>query len=764
MSRAAHSRNLRHTVSGRFQEIIQGGTGMINVLSYILFAFCLITLFFGLSVILRSSRHECENKLFFLLTLCSSFWSFCWSMLLAQTEAQPAYIWRSVGMASVFGYMVLATTLLLRLANMRGAFAAWIFGFSFVGFILLPFNINRSYISFKHVWFGMSYQFEPNFWFFAYNIYTAIVFINIAIIVIYMFHKHTRTYQKVLARKIVLSELGLFFGVLLDTFCPMFGLGAFPGSSLGQALCVMMLFPVMLFTNRSHINISNLAQYIYTASEAPILIIDNCGVPRIANDSAYTFFDLDYDRLAHMHILDIFDIKPTLLPTDTDTSKLECSCLLNKSFCSLRFSRISDMYGDLLGFIIVITDLTDKQMMIRQLETERNRANRANEAKSSFLAKMSHEIRTPINAILGMDEMILRESPTESISKYALDIKSAGKSLLAIINDILDFSKIESGKMELIEDTYSLGTMIHDLVNVLSVKAENKGLSMNIVLAPDTPSKLYGDEVRIRQIITNILNNAIKYTEKGSVTLDVNWEKDGTDSITLIIMVADTGIGIRKEDIGSLFQAFQRADLHKTHTIEGTGLGLSIVQRFVELMHGTIDVTSEYGKGSCFTVRLPQKVKVFAPVGKFSDFESAQETPIQTAIQRTAPDARVLIVDDNRVNIAVLKGLLKRTKVQADSVQSGAACLEKVKTNTYHIIYLDHMMPEMDGIETLKHLKEMPDNASRDAIVIALTANAIVGAKEEYLALGFHDYLSKPIESEQLEEMLFSYLPAELIQ
>lgn len=736
---------------------------MINVLSYILFAFCLITLFFGFSVILRSSRHECENKLFFLLTLCSSFWSFCWSMLLAQTEAHPAYIWRSVGMISVFGYMVLATTLLLRLANMRGAFAAWIFGFSFVGFILFPFNIKRSYISFQYAWFGMSYQFEPNFWFFAYNIYTAIVFINIAVIVFYMFRKHTRTYQKVLARKIVISELGLFFGVLLDTFCPMFGLGAFPGSSLGQALCVMMLFPVILFTNRSHINISNLAQYIYTASEAPILIIDNSGCPQIANDSAFSFFNKTPEELTHLHILDIFDINTTLLSTNNDTSKLECSCLLNKSFCSLRFSRISDMYGDLLGFIIVITDLTDKQQMIQQLETERNRANSANEAKSSFLAKMSHEIRTPINAILGMDEMILRESSTDSISRYALDIKSAGKSLLSIINDILDFSKIESGKMELIEDTYSLGTMIHDLVNVLSVKAENKGLSMNILLAPDTPSQLYGDEVRIRQIITNILNNAIKYTEKGSVTLDIHWEKSEPDFITLIICVQDTGIGIREEEIDHLFQAFQRADPHKTHTIEGTGLGLSIVQRFVELMHGTIEVTSEYGKGSCFTVQLPQKIMDNTPVGALSDFDCAQSAPVHTETQRTAPDARVLIVDDNRVNIAVLKGLLKRTKVQVDCVQSGAACLEKVKSQAYHIIYLDHMMPEMDGIETLKHLKEMPDNASRDAIVIALTANAIVGAKEEYLSIGFHDYLSKPIESGQLEEMLFSYLPAELI-
>lgn len=737
---------------------------MINVLSYILFAFCIITLFLGVTVILRTDRHECENRLFFLISLSSSIWSFCWSMLLAQTETFPAYVWRSIGMISVFGYMVLATTILLRLANMRGAFATWAFCFSFVGFILFPFNIKRSYITFRQVWFGMSYQFAPNFWFTAYNVYTAIVFINIAVIIIYMFNKRTRTYQKVLARKLLISECGLFLGVLLDTFCPMFGLGAFPGSSLGQALCVMMLFPVILFTNRSHISFSNLAQYIYYATEAPILVIDSSGCPRIANDSAYSFFNKTSGQLSEMHILDIFDIKNRLLPQDRDTSRLECSCILNQSFCSLHFSRISDMYGDLLGFIIVITDLTDKQNMIRQLEAERNRANQANEAKSSFLAKMSHEIRTPINAILGMDEMILRESSSDSLTKYALDIKSAGKSLLSIINDILDFSKIESGRMELIEDTYSVGGMIHDLVNVLSVKAEDKGLSLDIRLAPDTPSRLYGDEVRIRQIITNILNNAIKYTNKGTVTLDVHWESKDEEHTTLVICVRDTGIGIRKEDMSRLFHAFQRVDPHKTHTIEGTGLGLSIVQKFVELMHGTIEVSSEYGKGSCFTIRLPQKIMDASPVGSLSDFDALPADNLHNVKQRTAPTARVLIVDDNRVNIAVLKGLLKRTKVQVDAVQSGADCLEKVRTNMYQIIYLDHMMPEMDGIETLKHLREMEDNASKNAVTIALTANAIVGAKEEYLSLGFDDYLSKPIESEQLETMLFSYLPEEMIQ
>lgn len=226
----------------------------------------------------------------------------------------------------------------------------------------------------------------------------------------------------------------------------------------------------------------------------------------------------------------------------------------------------------------------------------------------------------------------------------------------------------------------------------------------------------------------------------------------------------DTGIGIRKEDMSRLFHAFQRVDPHKTHTIEGTGLGLSIVQKFVELMHGTIDVSSEYGKGSCFTVRLPQKIMDASPVGSLSGFDVLPADNLHNAKQRTAPTARVLIVDDNRVNIAVLKGLLKRTKVQVDAVLSGADCLEKVRTNTYHIIYLDHMMPEMDGVETLKCLKEMKDNASPDAIVIALTANAIVGAREEYLSLGFDDYLSKPIESEQLETMLFSYLPEEMIQ
>ncbi len=398
------------------------------------------------------------------------------------------------------------------------------------------------------------------------------------------------------------------------------------------------------------------------------------------------------------------------------------------------------------------------------LRAEKISAEKANQAKSNFLANMSHEIRTPINAVMGMNEMVLRECEDENIKEYAQNIQSASNNLLSIINDILDFSKIEAGKMEIVEGTYYLSSLLNDVVNMIQIKATQKNLEFEIKIDENLPNTLYGDEVRVRQVMVNILGNAVKYTKKGSVFFHVDGEIR-EDIVYLKIAVKDTGIGIKEEDKHKLFHHFERLDMEENRNIEGTGLGLAISYNLVNQMHGKLEVESKYRIGSTFTIYLPQKILEQAPIGNFQE-KYRSYTKSKQAYKESfhAPDAKILVVDDNNMNLLVVKNLLKKTMVQVTTCQSGKECLNLMKKNKYHIILLDHMMPGMDGIETLKQAKQMKENASKDAIIIALTANAIVGVREMYLSEGFDDYLSKPVRGQEMEEIIQKYLPEELIK
>lgn len=402
-----------------------------------------------------------------------------------------------------------------------------------------------------------------------------------------------------------------------------------------------------------------------------------------------------------------------------------------------------------------------------QLEEARDKAQKANLSKSRFLANMSHEIRTPVNAIVGLNELIIRESEDENVRSYANDVQLASNSLLSIINDILDISRIESGKMEIVEAQYDVGVMVDETCKLMIQRAKAKKLEFSVICENTVPKYLIGDEVRIRQVFINLMTNAIKYTKEGSVIVRVKWQEDAENEemIKLLLSVEDTGVGIAKENHDSLFSSYERFDEEKNKGIEGTGLGLSISKQLVELMHGEIGVYSELDKGSLFYVELPQRKVNEEVIGTYlDDINSLKDDIREYRALFKAPDARLLVVDDVKANLIVMKGLLKETEVRVDVAESGKECIKLCQKNNYDIIFLDHMMPDMDGIDTLKVLKSEDFGLSSGTVIIALTANAIAGAREEYLELGFDGYLSKPINAVELERAVMDNLPKNIIK
>lgn len=411
----------------------------------------------------------------------------------------------------------------------------------------------------------------------------------------------------------------------------------------------------------------------------------------------------------------------------------------------------------MLFFLFMISYSAVKNLLFQ--EQEYQDALRKNEVKSAFLANMSHEIRTPINTILGMDEMILRENENAEIQRYAYNIQHAGKNLLSLINDILDFTKIESGKMEILSQKYDLNKILGEVIEESSFKAKEKSLTFQFHIDSRIPCLLLGDEIKITQILTNLLTNAVKYTPKGLVSLDVSFEKKTMDDIELIFIVTDTGIGIKREDQEKLFESFVRVDEDQNRSIEGSGLGLAITHEIVEMMGGSLSLESEYGWGTTFCARIPQKVIEEIPVGDFTNLKNMDyQRPRELTEHYLATNLELLVVDDNDMNVEVICGLLKNTGISIDTADSGKACLEMVAKKQYDLIFLDHMMPQMDGIETLKRMNQMGDKVF-SAPVIALTANAITGAKEEYLKCGFEGYIAKPVDYKTLIETIAWFVP-----
>ncbi len=436
------------------------------------------------------------------------------------------------------------------------------------------------------------------------------------------------------------------------------------------------------------------------------------------------------------------------------------AAILQIFYYGLSLANMSIVGAEIVLYVFVVFDMNAAEEAKEEAETE-------NKAKSAFLANMSHEIRTPINAVLGMNEMILRESSDENILEYAGSIKTAGNTLLGLINDILDFSKIEAGKLEILPVDYDITTVLADLVNMTRLRMEGKGLRLFLDFDETLPKLLHGDEIRLKQILSNILTNAVKYTNKGWINFSVGYEKvaDEPNQILLVVSVKDSGIGIKEEDMAKLFSEFKRIEERRNRNVEGTGLGMNITQQLLSMMDSHLEVESVYGEGSTFSFRLKQDVVKWEPLG---DYERSYHNVLakRSAYHQkfVAPDARILVIDDNPMNLRVLKNLLKETRVQMDAATDGNSGLAMTRKKKYHIIFMDHLMPVKDGIETLHDLKADASNPNLHTPVICLTANAISGAREQYMAAGFDDYLTKPIDPDHLESKIREFLPEEILE
>lgn len=736
------------------------------IFPYTLFTCFIAALYMSIKQYKREGLKYPEIRLFSLLCFASAIWSLGFWGVNIQTEPDNAYIFRAIGMVGVFSYLILIQLLVCYLSETLKTYVYPISVVALWGFVICYFIIQKGQVTYQLSEIGMTYEFNPGFWNNAYMIYSIAISINMFGSIMYMMLHTHRKRVRVLARKLLLAEFIVVLGMVFDTIYPLLGKPAIPGSTIGQFIGLLVVYESICFMSRSRITIDNMSTYVYSSLTTPVLVYDYNHRLQIANDVAYGFIGLRETEIGMLGIDTLFSVQDEdVFEFNGKRKDIDVLCYYNQTNCNLSISKIHDDYFDVIGYIITVTDLSERIEYITKLEQAIKEAKSANQAKTTFLANMSHEIRTPMNAIIGFTELALKKDISQEVREYIEGIHLASRNLLAIINDILDITKIESGKMEIIPDNYYMADLLDDVSLIISQQAMKKGLEFVMKTDDQIPTKLFGDKVRLRGVLINILNNAVKYTKEGTVTFETKILSKTSSRVYLAFIVSDTGMGIRPEDQKKLFKSFERFDQQAHSGIEGSGLGLSISKAYVNLMGGEITVESEYGKGSVFTIRVGQKVIDNTPLQHQFTIDRVKQIDSNSS-QLTIRDTRVLLVDDNHVNLMVAKGLLNSYGLAVDTASSGADAIELCRNTHYPIIFMDQMMPEIDGIEAMQRIREMDSYYAMngEGKIIVLTADAIRGARESLLAKGFDEYLGKPMNLKQLERLLIQFLPPEKIQ
>ncbi len=554
---------------------------------------------------------------------------------------------------------------------------------------------------------------------------------------------------------IILGNTIMLLSAIPDTVLPFYGIKSYPSSVYGVTVSFLMTVFFSIRYDTFGISKLTVSDYLFNQIDYGVMVYDYQRTHILHNTNAEVLFGADVEQ--PFEELVACEGKKEEFAEQLYQGKLEhckVKCLQGNQILSVTSSMVCDEYGEMQNTIVTLVDITYEEELLERLRV-------SDRAKTDFLTNMSHEIRTPINGIMGMNSILLRQIdtlPREKIAEYAGNMQRASRTLLAIVNDILDISKIESGKMELLCEGYELASLINDCYTIVASNCKKKNLDLYMEIDENLPSILYGDDVRIRQVVNNFLSNAVKYTKRGHVILKISYSRIDEENINLRIDVKDSGIGIQKKDMENLFQNFTRLEEHKNRNIEGTGLGLSLTKRLVDMMHGEVLVESRYGEGSTFTAIIPQKVICEDGIGDMKQIFENYE--LSVGAMMPVPQfagVHILVVDDMEMNRIVAKEMLLQTGAIVDVAGSGEEGLTLMKEQHYDLIFMDQMMPDMDGIATFEEMKRM-NHQNKTTPVIAMTANAVKGAKEMYLQHGFADYISKPIFEEKMWKILKRFL------
>lgn len=690
-------------------------------------------------------------------------------MLFIQTDPGRAYLCRSFGMIGTFLYLISAQFLVCRVSGRKTGWNRWVEWFSLLGIPIYFMVVQKGQTVYLMGKMGMTYYFKAGIVNTLYTLYSVLVAFHIFTVSISMFRKSEQKRGRIFGRSLLLTEGLIAAGMVLDTVVPMLGISMMiPGSSLTQFLGLIVTYRAVYALNRTYISITNMSEFIYNSLSMPVLLYDTMHQLQIMNDASSGFLEVKRETegaVKNIRMEELFVLEGDIFDFPEEHLDLDAVCRTNQVYCSLAISKIRDIYGDIIGYIVFVTDQTERRNTMQKLENAVQEAESANRAKSVFLANMSHEIRTPLNAIIGFSELLLNMSVERKEREYVEDIKGASISLLAVINDILDISRIESGKMELVCDRYHTAGLFRDVFLIIENPAKKKGLNFRMELAPDIPNELYGDKTRVRGVLVNLLNNAVKYTQEGEILLAARVVERRGDKVRMEIRVSDTGVGIRKEDLGKLFDSFTRVDEKQNYRTEGSGLGLSIVQGYVRLMNGSISVESVYGEGSTFIAVLEQTVVDGNPMEDICTKEEDDDSGFHMRAMRIM-GIHVLVVDDNEVNLKVAGSSMSHYGLTVDLASSGKEAIELCRKNRYQMVFMDQMMPEMDGVEAMQQIRRLDSyyDVGGGCKIVALTANAITGVRAELLEQGFDEYLGKPINFTRLEQIFVEYFPKENIE